>query len=355
PLHLDIYPPDPRINSASISGDDGAGVPVVVYFHAGGLVNGNRRSWFPEWLHRRLSVQGVALLSADYRLFPPSTGHDVLEDIQDLFAYIRNNLNSALAEVTGNPKLRINVDAIGVAGTSAGGLCTYLCALHLSPKTRALLSISGLAGEVLNDNFLEPKTKLFFPNEPLLDPSDFTDFIFPQSASLPIMTGSPLEYHPPTHSTPSLPVTKRMYLFTLYYQLGEWLDYYTGDHTLSTRLCHLRSSRSSVSPGTQGPSPTLDPIKAREVIGEKNIGLFPQFGVAENWPPTLIVHGSEDSEVPLLESKHLAERLKAVGVESELIVVESQEHLFYCIPNAEKEFERFFDRATAFLAGKLQG
>ena len=97
----------------------------------------------------RLSGQGVAFLSADYRLLSPSTGHDILEDIQDLFTYIRNDLNSALAEAAGNSGLKVNADAIGVAGTSAGGLCAYLCAIHLSPKPRALLSMYGQGGECL--------------------------------------------------------------------------------------------------------------------------------------------------------------------------------------------------------------
>jgi len=203
----------------------------------------------------RLFAQGVVLLIADYRLLSPSTGHDILEDIQDLFAYVRNDLNPALAGADGKPKLKINVDAIGVAGTSAGGLCSYLCAIHISPKPRVLLSMYGQAGECLvrrlqsntqvkitprclqNDHFLEPKTKPFLPNEPLLDPSDFSEFIFPQSTSIPVTAEFP--YYPPTHPTPE---TKRMYLFKLYYQLGEWLDYYTGDHTLSARLRQLRSS-----------------------------------------------------------------------------------------------------------------
>lgn len=101
----------------------------------------------------RLSERGVALLSADYRLLSPSTGHEIMEDIQDLFTYIRCDLNPALVGTTGDPKLRINIDAIGVAGTSAGGLCAYLCAMHLSPKPKALLSIYGQGGECLVRHF----------------------------------------------------------------------------------------------------------------------------------------------------------------------------------------------------------
>ena len=145
-----------------------------------------------------------------------------------------------------------------------------------------------------------------------------------------------------------------MYLNRLYYQLGEWLDYYTGDHTLSARLRQLRSSSTSSSSSGVAPPSAEDLIRAREAIREKDIGLFPQFGVGEHWPPTLLIHGSEDKQVPILESKYLAERLKAVGVESELIVVEGQEHTFDYASNAESEFGRLFDRAAAFLVQNLQ-
>lgn len=90
------------------------------------------------------------------------------------------------------------------------------------------------------------------------------------------------------------------------------------------------------------------------MIGEKNIRLFPQFGIGGNWPPTLIVHGSEDTQVSLLESKHLTERLKVVGVESELVVVEGQGHSFDYAEGAEKEFGRLFDQAATFLVRNLR-
>lgn len=292
-----------------------------------------------------------------------------MEDIKDLFAYIRNDLNAALAATTGDLKLRINTDAICVAGSSAGGLCTYLCAMHLSPKPKALLSIYGAIGECLvrrfrifepepclsccstqNDYFLEPKTKPFVVDRPLDDPADFTEFLFPQSLSLPVVAESPVEYYPPTHETPGLPATKRMHVSGLYFQLGVWLDYYTGDHTLSQRLRQLELSPVSSSDGLTW---TLDPIKAREVIGEKNIRLLPQFGVAWDWPPALFVHGTKDCHVLLHESKHLAEKLRGVGVKNELIEVEGQPHGFDNALDAEKKYRKLFDRAADFLLQNL--
>lgn len=58
--------------------------------------------------------------------------------------------------------------------------------------------------------------------------------------------------------------------------------------------------------------------------------------------------------MPLFESEHITERLGAVGVERELIVVEGQGHSFDYAPDAEKEFGRLFDRAVEFLVRNLQ-
>ena len=45
PIHIDIYAPT-LVSSAAPA------VPAVVYFHGGALTVGNRKSWFPAWLHR---------------------------------------------------------------------------------------------------------------------------------------------------------------------------------------------------------------------------------------------------------------------------------------------------------------
>lgn len=57
PLHLDVYAPDSHSNDAPSSDDNGVGVPAVVYFHGGGLLVGDRKSWFPEWLRSQPRFQ----------------------------------------------------------------------------------------------------------------------------------------------------------------------------------------------------------------------------------------------------------------------------------------------------------
>lgn len=92
---------------------------------------------------------------------PPSTGHDILADIKDLFRFISHELNSLLQrryvesvaertpQCSSTPNFRINANALAVAGTSSGGLCAYLAAMHATPKPRAVLSMYGMGGQFL--------------------------------------------------------------------------------------------------------------------------------------------------------------------------------------------------------------
>ena len=88
----------------------------------------------------RTTAAGLAFISADYRLLPPCTGHDVLEDVVDLFAFLARTprLGSVLIDAT----------RLAVAGSSAGGMCAFLAAIHVNPRPRAVLSIYGLGGDV---------------------------------------------------------------------------------------------------------------------------------------------------------------------------------------------------------------
>jgi acetyl esterase/lipase len=57
PFYVDVYPPNAHSGEAPTSEGNVAGVPAVIYFHGGGLVVGDRKSWFPEWLYSQRSSQ----------------------------------------------------------------------------------------------------------------------------------------------------------------------------------------------------------------------------------------------------------------------------------------------------------
>jgi hypothetical protein len=87
-----------------------------------------------------MAAAGFAVISADYRLLSPCTGRDILDDVVDLFAFLGRTKHLGAVQVDST--------RLAAAGNSAGGLCTYLAAIHANPKPRAILSMYGLGGEM---------------------------------------------------------------------------------------------------------------------------------------------------------------------------------------------------------------
>ena len=56
-FRADVYPPNSYSEGTPTSEDGNVGAPAVVYFHGGALVVGNRKSWFPVWLHGQCRFQ----------------------------------------------------------------------------------------------------------------------------------------------------------------------------------------------------------------------------------------------------------------------------------------------------------
>ncbi|KAF9223001.1 alpha/beta-hydrolase [Gyrodon lividus] len=347
PILLDLYLPDPNLFASASDLR-----PTIIYFHGGGLTVGTRQSWFPSWLQKRLSRHGCIFISADYRLIPPSHGHDIIDDIRDVFTFVRNTLNSLLdhevarVDTDGTRgsarRCRIDPDAIGVAGTSAGGLCAYLAAMHVLPKPRVMLSMYGMGGDFFTSHYLTPKSEPFSRGRELLDPGDFSPFLHPgSSASNPLST-SPLAYHPPSYHIPGYPSNPRMLLGRLYLQLGTFLDYYTGQHDPSLSTILRQSMPSDNGLGDK-----------QACIPDEHQDLFPQLGVTCNWPPTCIVHGTSDTAVLVHESRNMVRLLHGNGVSAELLEVEGKEHSFDYESGAEDLHEVLFDYAVDFLLKHL--
>ncbi|THH11144.1 hypothetical protein EW145_g848 [Phellinidium pouzarii] len=322
---------------------------TVLYFHGGGLTVGNRNSWFPHWIFDRALEAGYAFMSADYSLLGPLTAHNVLEDIEDLFRFLVKDLNKELA-TTEKTGLRIDPSSIVVSGSSAGGLCAYLAALHAVPKPKGILSLYGMGGNFLLPQYLAVKTEPFFIGREILDPDNFRQFLAPFPPDLQATSDSNLLYHPQDHpSTPGWPANPRMQLCRLYLQLGMFLDYYTGEHVPSLST-YLRTILESESSNVDVPASAL-----RDAIPSRHIRLFPQFLVDSTFPPTFIIHGEQDSAVRVQESHDLKELLDAAGVEAVLCVIEGQEHSFDYSAAAKAKFAPLFDEAFIFIRKIFHG
>ena len=111
----------------------------------------------PRIFLERVTSAGYAFISADYQLLPPATGDEIAKDVQDLLRFVVDTVislpsNQKIVEGIGpvNFTFKINPEAVAVAGSSAGGLCAYLAAMHcVSPKPKAILSLYGQGGDFL--------------------------------------------------------------------------------------------------------------------------------------------------------------------------------------------------------------
>lgn len=212
--------------------------------------------------------------------------------------------------------------------------------------------------------YLSPKTRPFFRGGDLVNPPDFQAYLHsihlppgssvsyvPYPRSLPIITGSPLEFHPNTYRIPRNPINRRMLLSRLYMQLGIFLDFYTGSFEGVGLSAHLRKTLGFENyEGTNSPSgPPRTDDYLRSLLPLNSLALFPQFGVTEKWPPTMLVNGTHDTGVSMEEPRSLARKLAAAGVEVRACEVEGRDHSFDYEPNAEELFGGVFSAVMDFL------
>ena len=180
-----------------------------------------------------------------------------------------------------------------------------------------------------------------------MDPVDFAEYVHPfKDGILDPISDSPLAYHPQTYYIPGYPANPRMLLARLYLQLGVFIDYYTGQHDPSLSDTLRRT--------LNAPDLNAEDSDLMHQIPERQRSLFPQFGVHSNWPPTFLLHGTNDTAVPVAESRHMQALLKKAGVPVVLLEIEGKEHSFDYEPEVETILGREFDEVAVFLRRCLQ-
>ncbi|GAA5961676.1 hypothetical protein JCM3765_000471 [Sporobolomyces pararoseus] len=102
----------------------GKKLPIVVWFHGGGLLQGSRENLYPH-LASAPSKHNLCLISADYRLAPQTRFPQILSDVTTLFSFI---LSPAFDKATSS---MLDTSRIVTMGSSAGGWLSLLGGLKI--------------------------------------------------------------------------------------------------------------------------------------------------------------------------------------------------------------------------------
>lgn len=277
---------------ADVYGVSGDAVrPVIMWIHGGALIAGHRGKVNPEQLRMYIGA-GYTLISVDYRLAPGTKLKAIIEDIQDAYRWIREKCSALF---------HIDPDRIAVMGHSAGGYLTLMTGFCVEPRPKALVSFYGY-GDIAGDWYSQPDP--FYCQQPPVSKEEAYGAI-----GGPVISGTPGQHN-----------RGRFYLYCR--QKGLWPKEVTG-----------------YDPDTE---PTaFDPF-------------CPIRNVTTEYPPTLLLHGDMDTDVPYEQSVIMADELARVGIEHELITIPNGGHGFDKAGTRDPLVAKAFERVLAFLERHIQ-
>jgi acetyl esterase/lipase len=271
--------------------DDKVVRPVVVWLHGGALIMGSR-THVPRDLLELCRTEGYALVSFDYRLAPEVKLPAIIEDIEAAFRWLREK---------GPKQLHIDPDRLVVTGGSAGGYLTLMTGLRVKPRPRALVAYWGY-GDV--DGAWYTKPSEHYRKQPLVSKEDAE-----KAVGGKVLTGT---------EGGEGRTRGRFYLYLR--QNGLWTSRVTG----------------------------FDPVKERKKLDP----YCPVRNVTRDYPPTMLIHGTEDTDVPYDLSAAMAKELSKHKVRHELVTVRGAGHGLS--GGDRKAVAAAHDKALAFIRRHLK-
>ncbi|MBX3438142.1 MAG: alpha/beta hydrolase [Planctomycetaceae bacterium] len=267
-------------------------LPVIVWIHGGGLIMGHREGIQPQ-IRALAEEKGYALVSIDYRLAPETKLPELISDIEAAFVWLAG---------AGAKEFHLDPNRIVVAGGSAGGYLTLVTGYRVTPKPKALVSLYGY-GDLIGDWYSTPSPhpRHNFQQVSREDAEKQTDGTIVSDARHRKGNGG------------------MIYLY--YRQHGIWPEQVSGF--------------------------------SREEIAEKIAPYEPVRNVTLEFPPTLLIHGTSDTDVPYEESTMMVDEFRKHGVPHILKPIDNGEHGFG--GGDPEQIEQAFQTMREFIIKHLEG
>jgi len=237
--------------------------PLAVWIHGGALIMGDRRG-IDRTLLGELIKAGYVVVSIDYRLAPETKLAAILEDVKDAFAWAR---------AEGPKTFGARIDRIAVLGGSAGGYLTLTCGYLIEPRPAALVSFWGY-GDIAGPWYSRPDA--FYRRQPLVT-----------EAKARAAVGTTQIAEPPPRNQRG-----RFYLYCR--QNGLW-------------------SKEVAAHDPDSEPKAFDPY-------------CPVRNLSARYPPTFLIHGTKDTDVPHEQAVMMNRELTRHGIPHEFISVPGAGH-----------------------------
>jgi len=265
--------------------------PAAVWIHGGALIMGHRAQ-IDRRVKQHMLDAGYFLISLDYRLAPETKLPEIIQDLEDAFAWIRRD---------GARLFKIDPARIAVVGGSAGGYLTLTSGFRVQPRPAVLMSLWGY-GDLIGDWYSKPS-----PHPRHNQRKVTREEAYEQVSGPPIADSRDRK----------------------------------GDGGLFYQYCRQTGTwPKAVS--------NWDPVNDAEQFHP----YMPFKNVTADYPPTVLVHGIDDTDVPYEKSVEMAEHLKRHNVEHQLISMRNGEH---GLSGAEPEaIEEAYADAFRFVDQHLQ-
>jgi len=233
---------------------------------------------------RRYVDAGFTVVAIDYRLAPETKLPEILTDVEDAYRWVKER---------GPSLFQIDPGRVGVVGHSAGGYLTLTAGYRWHPRPRALVAFYGY-GDIAGGWYSRPDP--YYSKQPAIP----DDVAWSQVGKREISETSGDR--------------DKFYLYTR--QHGLWPKLVAG-----------------LDPDTQNKA--FDPY-------------CPLRNITPEYPPTLLLHGDKDTDVPYGQSELMLRELKRHGVDCEMITIKNAGHGFDHAMD-DLQVSGAFDRVIQFL------